>query len=151
MSYNVILQHPQALRRPDFAFCFYAVYVQRLFSIHVSFFFVVTTRFGLPSSGVQVVAIKESATHCDAVLFILCGRLRLLLVIWVNHLFYLGVLELHVFALLFCFACWLWLSWMFLLGWEFVWWPTTNDRDGRSPLNQLPPQHEHSRQLYLCL
>jgi hypothetical protein len=48
-----------------------------------------------PSSGVQVVVIKEYAAHCNAVLFLLHRCLILLLVMWVNHLFYLGVLELH--------------------------------------------------------
>jgi hypothetical protein len=52
-----------------------------------------------PSSGVQIVVIKESGAHGNAVLFLLCSLLRLLLVMWGNHLFYLGVLELHVFAL----------------------------------------------------
>jgi hypothetical protein len=52
-----------------------------------------------PSSGVQVVVIKEPAADCEAVSFHLCRFLGLLLVMWVNHLFYLGVLELHVIAL----------------------------------------------------
>jgi hypothetical protein len=55
-----------------------------------------------PSSGVQVFVIKESVVHCNAVLFLVCSCLGLLLVMWVNQLFYLGVLELHVFALWFC-------------------------------------------------
>ncbi|PNF19405.1 hypothetical protein B7P43_G03640 [Cryptotermes secundus] len=58
-----------------------------------------------PSSGVQVVMIAESAAHCNAVLFLLCGGLGLHLVMWVSHLFFdLGVLELLVFASWFCFA-----------------------------------------------
>jgi hypothetical protein len=76
-----------------------------------------------PSSGLQAVTIKESAAHCNAVLFLLCSSLWLLLAMWVNHLFYLGVHELYVFAIWFCLVCWLWLSWMLLLGQEFiVWW-----------------------------
>jgi hypothetical protein len=61
-------------------------------------------------SGVQVAVIKESAAHCNAALFLLRRGLGLCLFMWVNHLLYLGVLELHVFALWFCFLCWLWLS-----------------------------------------
>jgi hypothetical protein len=53
-------------------------------------------RSNQPSSGVKVVVVKESAALCDAVLFLLRGCLVLLLV---NHLFYLGVPELHVFSL----------------------------------------------------
>jgi hypothetical protein len=67
-------------------------------------------RPNLPSSGVKVAVIKESAAHCNAVLFLLCSCLRLFLVMSVNHLFYLGVLELYVFALWFCLVCWLWMS-----------------------------------------
>jgi hypothetical protein len=48
-----------------------------------------------PFSGVLVVVIKESA----ALLFLLCNCLGLLLVMWVNQLFYLDFLELRVFAL----------------------------------------------------
>jgi hypothetical protein len=43
--------------------------------------------------------MKELADHCKAVLFLLICYLGLLLVMWVNQLVYLGVLELHVFAL----------------------------------------------------
>jgi hypothetical protein len=43
--------------------------------------------------------IKESAASCNADLFLLYSFLGLLLVMWVNHLFYLGVLELHMAAL----------------------------------------------------
>jgi hypothetical protein len=39
--------------------------------------------------------VKDSAAHCNAVLLFLCSCLGLLLVMWVNQLFYLGVLE-HV-------------------------------------------------------
>jgi hypothetical protein len=54
---------------PDFEFCFFAVYVQLRATIYSSFFFVVTTLFrpNLPSSGVQIVVIKESAAYCKAV------------------------------------------------------------------------------------
>jgi hypothetical protein len=45
-----------------------------------------------PSSGVQVVVLKEPAAHCNAVLIILCSCLGIILVMWVNQLFYLGVL-----------------------------------------------------------
>jgi hypothetical protein len=66
----------------------YAVYVQlrllftRRFSsstLHVSAY--------RPSSDVQVVVMKESAAHCEATFFLLCGCLGLLLVMWVNHAF----------------------------------------------------------------
>jgi hypothetical protein len=78
------------------AFCFYAVCVQRRLLF--------TRRFSLltphvwsyrPSSGVQAVVIKECAAHCNAVLFVLYSCFRLHLVMWISHLFYLGVLELH--------------------------------------------------------
>jgi hypothetical protein len=62
-----------------------------------------------PSSGVEVAVVKEPAAHSKAVYFLLCGYLGLLLVMWVNQLFHLGVLEQHVFALWFCVVCWLWL------------------------------------------
>jgi hypothetical protein len=52
-----------------------------------------------PSSGVQVVVVKESVAHCKAVLFLLTGCLGLVLVMWVNDCFNFGVLELHMFAL----------------------------------------------------
>jgi hypothetical protein len=68
-----------------------------------------------PPSGVKVVLIKESSAHCKAVLFLLCSCLRLLLVMWVNQLFYLGVLELHVFAL--------WFRWFVVCGYlEYSCW-----------------------------
>jgi hypothetical protein len=51
------------------------------------------------SSVVEVAMIKEFAAHCNAVLFLLCGCLGLLPVMWVNHLFYLGVLELHIYLM----------------------------------------------------
>jgi hypothetical protein len=82
--HNIILQHPVALCRSDFAFCFYVVYVQRRLS-----------------SGVQVIVI-------NAVLFLLCNCLRLLLVMCVNQLFYYGFLELRVFAL--------WFRWFVVYG-----------------------------------
>jgi uncharacterized protein (DUF111 family) len=52
-----------------------------------------------PSSGVQVVVMKESAGHCSAVLFPLCGCLGLLRVMWLTICINFGVLELHVFVL----------------------------------------------------
>jgi hypothetical protein len=55
-----------------------------------------------PSSGVQVVMVKDSAAHCNAVysppILVACGYL----VMWVTISFYLGVLGLHVFAFLQC-------------------------------------------------
>jgi hypothetical protein len=63
-----------------------------------------------PSSGERVVVMKESAAHSNAVLFLLCSCLGLHLVMWVNRLFYLGVLELYMFALWFCLVCRLWVS-----------------------------------------
>jgi hypothetical protein len=43
----------------------------------------------------------------------------------VNRLFYLGVLELHMFALWFCLVCGLLLSRMLLFGGKFVLWRWT--------------------------
>jgi hypothetical protein len=45
----VILQHPVALHKSAFTFCFYAVYVQLRLTIHSSFFFIDTTCFSLTS------------------------------------------------------------------------------------------------------
>jgi hypothetical protein len=92
---NISRYSPIALNsiyKSDFAFYFYAVYVQHrllfsrrfsLLTLHVS--------ADRPSSGVQAAVIKESA-----VLFLLNFCLGIFLV---NQLFYLGVLELHVCAL----------------------------------------------------
>jgi hypothetical protein len=44
--YNIKLQHPVALQRCDFTFCFFAVYVQRRL-ISRRFLFIVTTCFSL--------------------------------------------------------------------------------------------------------
>jgi hypothetical protein len=62
------------------------------------------SRANRPSPGIQAVVIRKSSAHCNAVL---CCSLGLRLFMGVNHLFYLGVLELHLFAVWFC---WLWLS-----------------------------------------
>jgi hypothetical protein len=53
--------------------------------------------------------MKESAVHCNAVLFLLSNCLGLFLVMLVNQMFYFGVVELHVFAL--------WFSWFVGFGW----------------------------------
>jgi hypothetical protein len=58
-----------------------------------------------PFSDVQVVVVKESAAHCEAVLFLLCGCLGLLMVVGITHLFNFCVHELHMFAFtFFCFV-----------------------------------------------
>jgi hypothetical protein len=63
--------------RSDFAFCLYAVYGQLL-----------------------LLGCDERICASAVKLFLLlCACLGLLLVMWVNQLFYLGVLEQHVFAL----------------------------------------------------
>jgi hypothetical protein len=46
---NIKLQHPAALCRSDFAFQFFAIYVQRLLIFSRPFLFIFTTCFGLRS------------------------------------------------------------------------------------------------------
>jgi hypothetical protein len=83
------------------AFYCYAVYVQRrLLFTHFSLLTLLHVRSNQPSSGVQAVVIKESTAHCNAVLFLLYSCIRLHLVMWVSHMFYLGVVELNLFAYL---------------------------------------------------
>jgi hypothetical protein len=48
---NIKLQHPVALCRSDFAFCFFAVYVQHWLIFSCRFLFTVTTCFGLTDDG----------------------------------------------------------------------------------------------------
>jgi hypothetical protein len=43
-------------------------------------------RRNLPSSGVQILVIKDSTAHCNAVLFLFRGCLQVDLLVWVNHL-----------------------------------------------------------------
>jgi hypothetical protein len=64
-------------------------------------------RSNRPSLGVEVVVMKVSADHCNAVLYFLCSCLGLLLNMWVIQLFYLIVHE-HVFAL--------WFRWLVVCG-----------------------------------
>jgi hypothetical protein len=69
-------QHPVALHISDFVFHFLlAVYVECQLIFSLSLLFIVTKR----QSGVQVVVMKESAFHCNAILLVLCSYLRLIL------------------------------------------------------------------------
>jgi hypothetical protein len=84
----------------DVSFCFYAIYATFVnillsSSLYCHYMFQPNQQ----SSGVQVAVMKDSAAHC------------LLLVMWVNSLFYLDILELNMFALWFyLICCWLWMS-----------------------------------------
>jgi hypothetical protein len=53
-----------------------------------------------PSSGVQVVMVKNSAAHCNAVFFPPSVVASVYFFYVGYHQFYLGVLELHVVAFL---------------------------------------------------
>jgi hypothetical protein len=44
---NIKLQHPAALHKSDFAFCFFAIYVQHRLIFSCQFTFIVTIHFGL--------------------------------------------------------------------------------------------------------
>jgi hypothetical protein len=68
-----------------------------------------------PSSGVQVVVMKESAAHCNAVLLFLCNCLRLIL----GYVGYQPV-AMHMFALWFCWFVDLSLVWCVVLLNVFV-------------------------------
>jgi hypothetical protein len=84
----------------EFSFRFYAIYCNvGLYSLVV--FSLLSLPFR-PSSGVQVVVMKEPAAQCKAVLFLFCSCLGLLLVMWVNRLFLFGCPWPIVFALWFC-------------------------------------------------
>jgi hypothetical protein len=58
------------------------------FSLIVFLYWQYMFRPNRPSSGVQVVMNKESAAHCKAALFLLCGCLGLHLVTWVSYLWW---------------------------------------------------------------
>jgi hypothetical protein len=60
-----------------------------LVTVHSSFFFIDTTCFSLTGL-LQVYSLlwlRNLTVHCKAALLLLCGYLRLHLVMWVNHLF----------------------------------------------------------------
>jgi hypothetical protein len=76
----VILQNPVALHTSDFVFCFYAVCVQRRLIFSRRFPIIDTTcDTNRPSSGVEVIVMKESAVHCNVVVLFLCSCVGLLL------------------------------------------------------------------------
>jgi hypothetical protein len=73
---NIKLQHPVALCRSDFAFCFFAVCAMSVnillsFSLYCYYMF----QPNWPSAGVQIVVMNESAAHCNAVMLFLCSCL----------------------------------------------------------------------------
>jgi hypothetical protein len=64
---NVVFHHPVALYRSDI---FGAFVPSECNVVHYSFFrFHYTFPPNWPSSGVQVVMVKDSAAHCNAVIF----------------------------------------------------------------------------------
>jgi hypothetical protein len=93
----VIFQHYVALYRSDFG----AVVPSKRNVVHCSLFVFIghyTCRANWPPSGVQVVVVKDSAAHCNAVFFpslVIFGYVS-------YHQFHLGVLGLYVVA--FCFV-----------------------------------------------
>jgi hypothetical protein len=75
MKLDIKLQHSVAPCRPDFAFRFFyrlcatSVNILSLFSLYCHYMF----RPNRPSSGAQVVVMKEFAAHCNAVLLFVCS------------------------------------------------------------------------------